>query len=140
MTPRDLLDEALRLLLAKDMAGFSDLWAEDGTMEFPFAPEGYPRLEGRAAVADYVRDYPDLLDIHEFTDLVVHETADPRTIVAEFAARGAVTATGAPYQLRYIAVITAVDGKITSYRDYWSPAAVAGITGSLDDFAAGVRS
>ncbi|MHA6617871.1 hypothetical protein [Pseudonocardia sp. DLS-67] len=43
MTAPDVVDRALELLLAHDMAGFAGLWAADGTMEFPFAPDGYPR-------------------------------------------------------------------------------------------------
>jgi ketosteroid isomerase-like protein len=47
-TARDLFAESLRLLLAKDMAGYAGLWAVDGVMEFPFATADYPaRLEGR---------------------------------------------------------------------------------------------
>lgn len=59
---RALVDRALALLLAKDMAGFAELWAPDGVLEFPFAPPGYPsRLNGRAEVRDYVRDYPSVV-------------------------------------------------------------------------------
>lgn len=118
----DLIPRALQLLLDKDMAGFAGLWAEDGVMEFPFAPTGYPaRLEGRAAIEDYLRDYPKMLDIQGFPVQVVHQSTNPDVAVVEFDAEGVVVATGKPYRFSYIAVITVRDGEIVSYRDYWNP-------------------
>jgi ketosteroid isomerase-like protein len=117
-----LVARALQLLLDKDMAGFAGLWAVDGVMEFPFAPPGYPsRLEGRAAIEDYLRDYPAMLDIQGFPKQVVHQSVDQDVVVVEFDAEGVVVATGRPYRFSYIAVITTRDGEIVSYRDYWNP-------------------
>lgn len=101
----DLVDQALDLVLAHDMSGFADLWAVDGTMEFPFAPSGYPqRVEGREAVREYVRDYTDSFDVREITS---------RT------------------------VITARDGEIASYREYWNPLAAAEAMGGPDGMTSG---
>lgn len=130
MTPRALLDHAMDLLLAKDMAGFADLWATDGTMEFPFAPPGWPtRLDGRDAVRDYLRGYPDVFDVRSVTELTVHETTDPEVIVAEIEVDGVLVRTGTPYRRRYISVLTVRDGHIAGYRDYWSP---LGMTADTD--------
>jgi uncharacterized protein len=118
----DLIPRALQLLLDKDMTGFAGLWAVDGVLEFPFAPPGYPsRLEGRAAIEDYLRDYPKMLDIQAFPKQVVHRSTDPDVVIVEFDAEGVVVATGKPYRFSYIAVITTRDGEIVSYRDYWNP-------------------
>ncbi|SDP25940.1 nuclear transport factor 2 family protein [Lentzea jiangxiensis] len=118
----DLIPKALQLLLDKDMAGFAGLWAEDGVVEFPFAPPSWPaRLEGRAAIEDYLRDYPETLDIRGFPKQVVHQTTDAGVLIAEFDAEGVVVATGKPYRASYIAVITTRDGEIAHYRDYWNP-------------------
>jgi uncharacterized protein len=136
-TTADVVDEALRLLLAKDMAGFADLWAVDGVLEFPFAPAGYPRrLEGRQAVWEYVRDYPDHVDLRAITQHTMHQTADPEVVVLEFEVDGVAVRTGRPYRIGYIAVITARDGEIVRYRDYWSPVAVAEALGGLDQLTA----
>lgn len=133
MTPTELVDRALALLLAKDMAAFAGLWAESGVLEFPFAPPGYPtRLEGRAAIEEYLRGYPDIVDMREITDKSIHRSVDPEVVIVEFAAAGLVVATGAPYQMRYIAVITVRDNKIQHYRDYWSPQAAAEMLGGAD--------
>ncbi|HUQ57317.1 nuclear transport factor 2 family protein [Lentzea sp.] len=118
----DLIPRALQLLLDKDMIGFAGLWAEDGVAEFPFAPSGWPsRVEGRAAVEDYVRDYPKMYDIKALPKQVVHQTTNPDVAILEFDAEGVVVATGEPYRYSYIVVIETRDGEIVSYRDYWNP-------------------
>lgn len=136
-TARDLFAESLRLLLAKDMKGYAGLWAADGSIEFPFAPADYPqRLDGRAAIQDYLRGYPDLLDIQEITEETVHVTTDPDVVAAEFEVAGVVVATGRPYRMRYVAILTAHDGEIARYRDYWNPLAGAELMGGLDELTA----
>ncbi len=137
MELRDLVDHGIDLLLKHDMAGFAGLWAEDGVLEFPFAGPGYPkRVEGRDAITEYLRDYPNLLDIREVVAKTVHETTDPAVVVAEFTVAGVVVATGKPYELSYIAVITVEDGEIRHYRDYWSPLAAAEVLGGVDELTA----
>jgi ketosteroid isomerase-like protein len=136
-TAHGLFAESLRLLLAKDMTGYAGLWAVDGVMEFPFAPANYPaRLKGRAAIEDYLRGYPDLLDVREITKQTVYQATGLDVVIAEFEAAGRVVATGRPYRMRYVAVVAARDGEIASYRDYWSPLAAAGLLGGLDELTA----
>ncbi|MFE2353852.1 nuclear transport factor 2 family protein [Streptomyces parvulus] len=118
----NLYRHGLRLLLDKDIDSWVGLWAEDGVMEFPFAPEGRPRrLEGREAVAAYMRHYPDHIDLHDIPELRIHETTDPATVVVEMRAVGRLVRTGAPYDMTYVAVVTVEGGRFTSYRDYWNP-------------------
>lgn len=125
MTPAELYRHGLRLLVQKDIPGWVDLWHEDGVLEFPFAPTGWPaRLEGRQAVADYMRHYPDHVDVHDFPDVTIHQTTDAETIVVEMRGVGLLVETGSPFDMTYIAVVTVKDGLITSYRDYWNPLAV----------------
>ncbi|MEU8734375.1 MULTISPECIES: nuclear transport factor 2 family protein [Streptomyces] len=123
--PSDLFRHGLRLLLDKDVDAWVGLWADDGVMEFPFAPEGRPRrLEGREAVAAYMRHYPDHIDLHDFPELRIHRTTDARTVVVEMRGVGRLVRTGAPFDMTYIAVVTVEDGRFTSYRDYWNPLAL----------------
>ncbi|MEV0186978.1 nuclear transport factor 2 family protein [Kitasatospora purpeofusca] len=123
--PEELFRRSLRLLLEKDIDGWVGLWAEDGVMEFPFAPPGRPgRPDGRAAVAAYMADYPDHIDLHDFPELRIHRTTDPGTVVVEMRGVGTLVAGGDPFDMGYIAVVTVRDGLFTSYRDYWNPLAV----------------
>lgn len=124
-SPEELYRHSLRLLLEKDIPGWVGLWAEDGVMEFPFAPPGRPeRLEGKEALAAYMRHYPDHIDLHDFPDLHIHRTTDPETVVVEMRAVGRLVQTDAPFEMTYIAVVTVRDGRFASYRDYWNPLAV----------------
>ncbi|MCD9594586.1 nuclear transport factor 2 family protein [Streptomyces sp. 8ZJF_21] len=117
-----VFERAKKLLLGHDMRGFADLWAVDGTMEFPFAPPGRPRLlEGREAVREYLRDYTDHIDLRTVTHEVVHLTEDPAVLIVEFSVDAVAVGTGRPLHPTYIAVITVRDGEIASYRDYWNP-------------------
>jgi uncharacterized protein len=125
ISPELLFRDSLRLMLEKNTSAWVDLWAADGIMEFPFAPDGWPqRLEGRNAIADYIRDYPEHIDLHDVPDLLIHQTSDPRTIVVEMRAVGRLVETDKPFEMKYIAVVTVKDGRISSYRDYWNPLAV----------------
>ncbi|WNV92133.1 nuclear transport factor 2 family protein [Umezawaea sp. Da 62-37] len=138
MNPTELVDHALDLLLRKDMKSFAGLFAEDGVLEFPFAAPGAPqRVDGRAAIEEYLRGYPDMLDVREVAEKVVHRTEDPEVVIVEMAVDGVVVATATPYRMRYIAVLTVRDGEVRRYRDYWSPAAAAEIMGGATTFAGG---
>ncbi|MFJ6632861.1 nuclear transport factor 2 family protein [Streptomyces sp. NPDC091376] len=137
LPPAELYRHGLRLLLDKDIPAWVELWDEDGVLEFPFAPAGWPRrLEGKQAVADYMRHYPDHIDLHDFPQVEIHRTTTPETIVVEMRGVGRMVETGRPFDMTYIAVVTVENGRITSYRDYWNPLAVqeAGA-----DFAGGTR-
>jgi ketosteroid isomerase-like protein len=131
-TPEEILHRLLKSLLAKDMDAVADLWARQGTAEFPFAAGAAPRrLDGREAVRGHLAGYPELVDVREIPPVTVHHTRRPETIVVEFTALGRTVRTGEPYQLDYITVITVRDGLITHYRDYWSPLAAAAAAGEL---------
>jgi ketosteroid isomerase-like protein len=101
-----------------------DLWAEDGLMEFPFAPDGWPKqLDGKAAITAYMAHYPEHIDLHDFPDLQIHDTTDPATIVVEMRGVGRLVKTDRPFDMKYIAVVSFRDGQLVSYRDYWNPLA-----------------
>ncbi|MDT0484700.1 MULTISPECIES: nuclear transport factor 2 family protein [Streptomyces] len=136
--PADLYRHGLKLLLDKDIAAWMDLWDDNGVFEFPFAPDAWPkRLEGKAAIADYMRGYPDHIDLHDFPYVEIHQTTVAQTIVVEMRAVGRLVETGSPYDMTYIAVVTVEDGRITRYRDYWNPLVV--LQESMSDFTRSSR-
>lgn len=124
-TPADLYRQGLRLLVDKNIPAWVDLWDTDGVLEFPFAPDGWPkRLDGKAAIGDYMRGYPDHIDVHDFPDVEIHRTTVAETIVVEMRGVGRLVETDKPFDMSYIAVVTVKNGLITHYRDYWNPLAV----------------
>ncbi|NHF67493.1 nuclear transport factor 2 family protein [Xanthomonas hortorum] len=120
----DLLRRSLDTFLAKDMKGWADLCADDVVAEFPFAPEGSPRrLEGRTALYEYLRNYPDVIDVRELPTMRIYATDDPNVAIAEWSASGRVLSNGNPYEMSYATFATFKDGLMVRYREYWNPQA-----------------
>ncbi|MFD7607315.1 nuclear transport factor 2 family protein [Streptomyces mirabilis] len=118
----DLLRRSLDTFLAKDMKAWTDLCADDVVAEFPFAPEGAPaRIEGREALFDYLRGYPDVIDVREIPAVRVYPTDDEDVAIAEWSVKGSVVSNGNPYNMSYATFVTFRDGLIVNYREYWNP-------------------
>ncbi|MFD8656732.1 nuclear transport factor 2 family protein [Streptomyces mirabilis] len=118
----DLLRRSLDAFLAKDMKAWTDLCADDVVAEFPFAPEGAPaRIEGREALFDYLRGYPDVIDVREIPAVRVYPTDDENVAIAEWSVKGSVVSNGNPYNMSYATFATFRDGLIVNYREYWNP-------------------
>lgn len=98
-----------------------DLFTEDGVLEFPYAPKGFPtRTAGKAGLHEYMKNFPDHFKV-EFIDLHFHETTDPSLVIAEFKSKGVALQTGRPYHQTYISVVETRDGRISRYVDFWNP-------------------
>jgi uncharacterized protein len=135
--PEKVFRRLLDFMLEKDMDAVADLWAAEGTAEFPFAAGDAPRrLTGREEVRGYLAGYPELLDVREVTALTVRPTEDADTAVIEWTAEGAAVRTGERYRLDYVVVLTVREERITVYRDYWSPLATARAAGRLPELIA----
>jgi ketosteroid isomerase-like protein len=120
----EMLRHSLDLFLAKDMKGWSLLCADDVVAEFPFAPGGSPRrLEGRAALYEYLRNYPSAIDVRSIPTLRIYSTDDKDVAIAEWSSSGEVLANGNAYEMRYATFVTFRDGLIVNYREYWDPLA-----------------
>jgi uncharacterized protein len=120
-----MLRAALGSRLAPDADGFVEMMAEDGVMEFPYAPTGLPqRLVGRQAIGDHLAAVGALISFDAIGKPRVHTTGDPAVVILEFEGRGRGVETGVPYEQRYISVIHTEGGHITRYVDYWNPLAL----------------
>ncbi|HEU0113534.1 MAG TPA: nuclear transport factor 2 family protein [Thermomicrobiales bacterium] len=138
-SPRDVLARALDRVRAYDLEGFADLFAEDGVIDYPFAPAGaLRRLQGREEIRRVLREAAAIprragRRVTKIASLVVHQTTDPETIVAEFALEGEIVATGKSYRLPYIQVLRVRDGRIVSLRDYIDYPTLTALTGGLPE-------
>lgn len=122
LTAEQLLQRSLDKFLAKDMKAWTDLCTDDVVAEFPFAPEGSPtRIEGRDALFEYLRNYPDLIDVREIPTTRIYPTDDPNVAIAEWSVSGSVVSNGNPYNMKYATFVTFRDGLIANYREYWNP-------------------
>jgi ketosteroid isomerase-like protein len=122
LTAVQLLQRSLDAFLAKDMKAWTDLCTDDVVAEFPFAPEGTPaRIEGRSELFEYLRNYPDVIDVREIPTTRIYPTNDPNVAIAEWSVAGSVVGNGNPYNMRYATFVTFRDGLIANYREYWNP-------------------
>ncbi|NUR90802.1 MAG: SnoaL-like domain-containing protein [Nonomuraea sp.] len=128
---REVLMRYLRAGVDGDRAARSALFADDGVIEFPFAPDGVQRrYEGRAeveALFDALHAGAAGIRIdEEASSLTVHETADPEVLIAESEVH--VETPAGRYELPYVQVFRIRDGRITLFRDYFGPRTAAALT------------
>jgi uncharacterized protein len=124
LTAAQLLKRSLDTFLAKDMQGWADLCDENVVIEFPFAPDAASkRMVGRVAIYEYLRNYPNVIDIKTTPTLTIHETSDPNMAIAEWSASGRVSSSGNPYEMSYATFAIFHNGLIVNYREYWNPMA-----------------
>jgi ketosteroid isomerase-like protein len=98
---------------------FFDAVAEDAIFEFLYEFPGWPRIiRGRADLVDKFSGYGDNIRLHASDGLVVHRSQDTRVTILEYEVHGKVVATGAPYDNRFISVVTVENEKIVHWRDY----------------------
>ncbi|MGN6825862.1 nuclear transport factor 2 family protein [Paucibacter sp. M5-1] len=119
-----LLRRSLETFLAKDIRAWAELCAEDVVVEFPFAPDETPRrMIGRAAIYEYQKDYPSVIDLQSTPTMTIYATHDPRLAIADWSVSGKVISNGNPYEMSYATFATFRDGLIVGYREYWNPMA-----------------
>lgn len=125
MTENNLADEsllfdALDALRRGDVQPWVEMFHDDGVMEFPYALPGFPkRLDGKTAIAEYMRSYPERVSIERIVRRAVHHCGN--VMVAEFACEGTAVATGNRFEMSYVGIMTVLNGKLKHYRDYWNP-------------------
>ncbi|WP_257460428.1 nuclear transport factor 2 family protein [Archangium lipolyticum] len=111
----------LEYLSSGRISEWVDLFTEDGVLEFPYGPEGFPKkVTGKGELYEYMKNFPKHFQVR-FNGLRFHETTDASLVVAEFASEGKALTTGRPYDQRYISLVETRDGKISRYVDFWNP-------------------
>jgi len=103
-----------------------DLWADDGVLEFPFAPAGRrSRYVGKADILAYMKAVAarmaGRIKSEGLDDFHMRPMLDPSTVCLEMGVKGRILETGAPYLQKYISIIETRGGKLSLYREYWNP-------------------
>jgi ketosteroid isomerase-like protein len=138
-TARQTVERFLNTTIGSDPGDLADFYAPDVVIEMPFAPAMlYPsriettreQLRERFRAGTAIRRYTGLGDV------VIHETADPDVVIAEYSLQGELTGTGEPFTLSFLMVVTVHDGLIVRSRDYTDPIAGARVLGRLPELAA----
>jgi uncharacterized protein len=134
VTPREVFERLVHGVAGERWDELPGLYAEDTVVTHPFAGPAEP-LVGREALRRHFAAAPALGLRMAVRDVVVHETADPEVIVAEFAYEGVVTATGRPFRIANVFVLRVRDGLVVESRDYADHLALAAATGRLSSLA-----
>lgn len=116
-----MLRAALGDRLDPSGTSFDAMLDEDAVMEFPYAPPGPARVEGKAAIMDHQKMLAQRVAMAAMNHPVVYETGDPDIVIIEVEGVGKGLETGAPHIQNYVYVIHTRGGRIVRFRDYWNP-------------------
>jgi ketosteroid isomerase-like protein len=111
-------------LLTSNPEQWRQLYAPDAVMEFPYAPSiGAPaRYEGRDAIFNHVQGVFSQLSSPRFTNIqIMPLEGDGSRSVGKFEISALVKDTGRTYNQKYVALLTASQGKIVAFEEYWNP-------------------
>ncbi|MGW7695552.1 nuclear transport factor 2 family protein [Streptomyces asiaticus] len=125
-SPRAVFEKLLAGMVNRDFDNLWQLYAPGIVLEHPFAvpePTVTRGQEGLRRLLDELREW------FETTakNVVIHETADPEVIVAEWDYEMRVPGTDKPRTTANVIVMRVRDGRIVESRDYHNHAALAQI-------------
>ena len=132
--PGEQLLNALLHAFAKGPEAVTELFADNATIEFPYAPSigGESRFD-KPAYHTYLQGIlPDMPAI-TFANLRVYPLAEPGAYWAEFDGETTVPSTGKPYQQAYVVYFKLIDNQFLTYREYWNPLPFLRAYDRLDD-------
>ncbi|MEU8076250.1 nuclear transport factor 2 family protein [Catellatospora citrea] len=128
-TPREQFEQRVRLIGESRWAELIDQYADDAVVEMPFALPAPVRLEGRDQIAAHLARAERLPLRFTVRDVVLHETADPQLLVAEYGYRLTNTASGETADVDNIQTFRIRDGLITRSRDFHDHRAIGRLLG-----------
>lgn len=117
-----ILESYLYLFSEQRWDEWIDLWADDGVLEFPFAPPGRRRrYVGKPDILAYMKPLGGRMKVEELEYFRVHPMLDPTLSCFEMGVKGRISETDALYDQKYISIIETKGGKVSCYREYWNP-------------------
>ncbi|MDQ2739063.1 MAG: nuclear transport factor 2 family protein [Actinomycetota bacterium] len=119
LLPKWLAESAIGLA-SGDIDAWMAMYADDAVHEFPFAaPGAVQRLVGKDDIRAYMTAMSGSVQFGSLDDVRVRQWGDGVLIEAQGHHVDAVT--GAPFELRYLWIITRQDGLVTRLSDYMGP-------------------
>ncbi len=102
-----------------DSKHYFDTFADEAVYESRYHFPGWPvTIRGRASLMASLSGYGKSIKLHTGDGLVVHRSQDSRVVILEYEVHGEILSSGAPYNNRFISVITIENRKIINWRDY----------------------
>ncbi len=113
----------LQLMREQRWEEWSDLWADDAVLEFPFAPAGHKgTYYGRQEIREYMAGTTGRIRVDGVTGLTMYPMLNPEALLVELSIKGTMLANDADYPQRYVTLFQFKNGKIQHYKEYWNPA------------------
>ena len=98
---------------------YFDMFTDDAIFESRYHFPGWPvTIRGRANLMASLSGYGKTIKLRSGDSLVVHRSQDSRVVILEYEVHGKILSSGAPYDNRFISVITIESRKIVHWRDY----------------------
>ncbi len=138
-SPRETAEGFLRAAISPDPGEMAGYYAPSVVIEMPFAvPALYPaRIEAtREELRTRFRAGAQVRRYHRLSDVVIHETADPEVVIAEYQLHGELVTAGGQFTLQFLMVLTIRDGVIVHSRDYADPIRGAQLLGRIPELLA----
>jgi uncharacterized protein len=135
-SPRELVERFLNTAAGGRPEDLADYYAAEVVIEMPFAPTGLipTRTETtREALRARFRAGREVRTYERLAASVIHETTDPEVVIVEYDLEGRLVASGEPFTLSFVMVMTIRDGRIVHTRDYSDPIAGARALGRLPE-------
>ena len=98
---------------------FFDTIAENALFEFLYEFPGWPReIRGRANLMDAYSGYGDNQALRNADHLFLDQCEGKKVVIMEYEIHGKILATGAPYDNRFVSIISIEQREIVRWRDY----------------------
>ena len=98
---------------------YFDTFADEAIFESRYHFPGWPAtIQGRANLMASLSGYGQKIKLHSGNALVVHRTQNNHVTILEYEVHGEILSSGAPYDNRFISVVTVENRKIVHWIDY----------------------
>lgn len=120
---KDLLVGALGSRLSPGVAGYMDLFAEDGVLETPYVASGSTsHLQGKPAISGFLATLRGMIRLADFRLLAAYPAQNDVTVL-EYEGTVHLEKQGTRFHQRYISVLRLRGGRLVLWREYTNPLA-----------------
>jgi ketosteroid isomerase-like protein len=128
-------------LIGTDIERWLTLFADDATVEFPYAAGmSLPaRFVGKEAIQAYFSRTPDVFRNLTFSNVRRYATSDPDVAIGEAHGSATIATTSKAYEQDYVFFVHCRDGRILRYREYWNPLPVFESFGGMAQVASNLE-
>jgi len=98
-----------------------DLMHEELVFELPYGPEGMRGPHNKKSFAGMQDSVFGMFENFSIGVTELHPGLDPNGLVAEYASKCTVKATGGPYENRYVGILSFKDGKVVGWKESTTP-------------------